>query len=438
MLRRAFGLAAFFAALAVIIDCVGDSPAVTSEPPLPDASSDAFTPDTGGEVLDAAAPTITTKPSVAAGFGFSCVLRSSGSVYCWGVNERGQLGNGNTNALPTATPAAVANMTDGARLVAAVNSACVLRTNRSVACWGANALGQLGHPPADDGPNLYATVPTPVAGLDDVVDIAGGGTHVCAIRSDRSVWCWGSNASDQLGYSNVTDVLCGPNSLRCNPTPTRVNGVVADGIAAGLGHTCARVGTTASCWGANGTSQLGRPFQPDAEADPTPTSALATGVASVFAAGNSTCILNGVGAASCFGTNVAGQLASGDAGMSAAPMPVVGLPTPTVELAPGWLSACALRSDGVYCWGDNTYGGAGTGTGSSAPVATAKVAAFEGKTIIDVASPQYSEHHCALSSDEQVFCWGQNDHLELGHDSAADGTCKGVKCAAPTVVLGIP
>src|SRR5207344_1538243 len=113
---------------------------------------------------DGALPPLAIQPMVAVGFQFSCVLRSTGKIFCWGGNSSGQLGNLLTGS-PNFNAGQVANITNGARIVAGVNFACALLTDHHVSCWGANGTGALGQSPNPNNPT-----PTTMTSIDNVVE----------------------------------------------------------------------------------------------------------------------------------------------------------------------------------------------------------------------------------------------------------------------------
>lgn len=392
-----------------------------------------------GDTADAALAPLTTSPSVAVGFGQSCVLRPSGHVYCWGSNTVGQLGRGTENA-GSPTPGEVNIITTAARLVVGNQNACALLRDHTVWCWGSNALGQCAQPIATK------TVPTPtqVSGLTDVVEISAGMSHVCARKADKSVWCWGANGSDALGYANTSDAAC--LSTKCNPKPTKVANLAADAIALGLGHSCARVGKKALCWGANDQSQLGHLAGQGGDVNdggswknPTPIEASAFNVEALFAHGNTTCLINGTGKVFCWGGNDSGQLGDlGAVASSANGVAVTGLPTPAVKVAPGWKDTCAVQNNDVYCWGADMLGSLGADAGATTKAPATRITAWEASTQVDVASTHPGSHHCALFANGAVWCWGSNNFGEIGHASAGDPDCGGAKCSVPTVVNGLP
>ena len=106
--------------------------------------------------------------------------------------------------------------------------ACARKSDASIWCWGVNSLGELGDGTLGGQDCGYGFVcqpsPAQVTGLDtEVVEVSAGGVHSCALRSDGTVWCWGMNANGLLGDGTTTGQDCGVNVTSvCKPSPTPV------------------------------------------------------------------------------------------------------------------------------------------------------------------------------------------------------------------------
>ena len=184
--------------------------------------------------------------SIGAGDWHSCAVTDAGAAKCWGENLHGQIGNG-VFGVNQPIPASVIGLGGSAVGIAGgERHTCAVMSSGAVACWGRNDFGQLGT--GSSGP--IQTTPVDVAGLQATAsEVAAGGNHNCAVAAGGSVWCWGSNASGELGDGTTIT----------RPAPVEVAGLTDTlAVAGGLSHTCALdVGATLSCWGNNADGQLG-------------------------------------------------------------------------------------------------------------------------------------------------------------------------------------
>ncbi len=181
---------------------------------------------------------------VATGEQHSCALGNSGSVWCWGGNNYGQLGD--STLAPQSYPIEVTQAAQSVDLCASTHGTCVLNAHGDVSCWGRNDTGALG---ASSFSVLDGVVVThlPMAAKT----IACGHHHVCALLADGSAWCWGFNGYGQLGDGSATNRNEAVMAL--NPSPHRVEELIA-----GTYHTCAKIDDGSTwCWGGNANKQLG-------------------------------------------------------------------------------------------------------------------------------------------------------------------------------------
>jgi serine/threonine protein kinase/alpha-tubulin suppressor-like RCC1 family protein len=192
-------------------------------------------------------PTVVTPISqravqVVAGASHTCALTAEGSAFCWGANDRGQLGAGVVG--DRHVPTAVAGALRFAALGSGLQHTCGLAVDGGVWCWGAGGRGQLG-----TGSRNGATTPQRVRLPVPAVAIALGGQHSCALVAGGEAYCWGANGVGQLGNGEQLDALL----------PVRVAaGEPLTALAGGAIHTCAATAAGALlCWGGNGEGQLG-------------------------------------------------------------------------------------------------------------------------------------------------------------------------------------
>jgi alpha-tubulin suppressor-like RCC1 family protein len=182
--------------------------------------------------------------SMATGNGFSCASKNDGSAWCWGSNGNGRLGDG-TNS-QRLNPVPVSGLRDVIAMTGGYDHACATKYDKTVVCWGSAQSGQLG--------NNVTTgdffTPQTVIGLTDTYYLTTGDHHSCAIKTDRTVVCWGSNSQGQLGD--------GTNTSRSAPMPVPGMNNVSSITTIGYQHTCAsKSDGSVWCWGANGSGQLG-------------------------------------------------------------------------------------------------------------------------------------------------------------------------------------
>jgi len=233
---------------------------------------------------------------------------------------------------------------------------------------------------------------------------------------DSAVYCWGTNASGQLGTGTTVTSL--------TPVPVDTSGVLATktikSLVAGAAHTC--VLTTDGklfCWGVNSNGQLGigsttRSLVP---VEVTMTGALlGKTIASVAANNDTTCVISTEGKAYCWGINANGQIGNGTTTTSTVPVAVTDTGALTGKIlnsiSTGLYFSCATATTGeIFCWGRNTNGelGNGTTTNSTTPVAVTMSEAMAGKVAVSVATNQ--ANNCALTEDGLVFCWGVGFYL---------------------------
>ena len=196
-----------------------------------------------------------------------------------------------------------------------------------------------------------------------MVAIAAGNDHACALTTDGGVKCWGKNGWGQLGDGTTTQRL----------TPTPVSGLssgVAE-ITAGSTQTCAIItGGAVKCWGGNANGQLGDGTTTQ-RLTPTAVIGLASGVTAIAAGANHTCALTTGGGVLCWGYNGTFQLGDGTWTPRLTPTAVSGLLSDGAGITAGDQHTCALTTDGeIKCWGDNGRGQLGDGTSMQRPTPT--------------------------------------------------------------------
>ncbi len=287
--------------------------------------------------------------AVAAGLDFTVVLKNDGTVWTWGNNTSGQLGDG--TAANSTVPVQVSGGLSGVTAVAAgFDHGMALKNDGTVWTWGNNASGQLG-----DGTTTNRAVPVQVTGLSGVKTIAGGSAYSMALKFDGTVWTWGNNTLGQLGVGNTTN----------SALPVLV-GTLPNAIAMAAGKDFAIVlkneltAFTVWTWGNNASGQLGNGTTTNSL---TPVRAGSLSSVTAVAAGHdhALALLND-GTVWTWGNNGRGQLGNGTVQTSATPLKVGGL-TGVLTLSGGNGYTLALRTDNqVWTWGKNAEGQLGDGT----------------------------------------------------------------------------
>lgn len=180
--------------------------------------------------------------SVTAGKDHTCAIATAtGKAYCWGDNTNGQLGDSSTSARNSPVP--VAGGHTFVEISAGGNHTCGVTGALTAYCWGENGDGQLG-----DSSTGQHTVPVLVAGGLGLVRIAVGGQFSCAVANDAQEYCWGRNLEGQLGVGTLTS----------HPSPQPLGGSFnPSAIVAGDHQACALVGGMGYCWGSNASGVLG-------------------------------------------------------------------------------------------------------------------------------------------------------------------------------------
>ncbi len=369
---------------------------------------------------------------LALGLKFSCLLWSDGRVSCWGTNGVGQLGTGGEPTCPgdlSKTPSLVRLEPGGAPLENIVSlkvglrHACALSLDGSVWCWGDNLSGKVG----DGSAETIRPAPVQViiemdsSPLRNITTLAAGGNHTCAVDQDAFVWCWGDNDYFQLGVGGPADhaaalQLVGPPGWKS--------------LSGGGLHTCGTREEAAGapralwCWGRKTYGQLGNGMS----GEPGEVAPVLVG----YEGDQGTNLVpNAVGlgidfscaavigpSALCWGRNIGHALGdqpepSGADGedASAARAVVLAAPSGLDQIAAGGDFACARMGDHtLQCWGSNALGQLGLGNpGTPQPPTVLDL------DVIDVAAG--TDHACAITSDQRVICWGNNDQGQLGDDT---------------------
>lgn len=358
--------------------------------------------------------TLTNVTSVAAGFYHNVALKDDGTVWVWGSNSGGLLGDGSTNN-SSAVPVQVTALSGIVAVAAGDTHTLALDGSGDIWAWGSNANGQLG-----DGSTAQKLEPSKLTTITGVKTIAAGENFSLAVKeSDGSVWAWGANSFGQLGNGNTTEqhapvqvgTLANAVQLACRGKYTAAHAIalLADG--------------TVWTWGHNGYGELGLGSY-TSSSSPTHVPGL-SGIVEVDAAPWATMALKSNGTVWSWGYNGNGELGNGTNTSSNTPVQVSGLGN-AVAIAAGFGHSAAVAADGkIHTWGDHTYAQLGDDStfASSAPVQSTGVG-----TVKQLATGH--GHTLAVKHDGTIFAWGANNRYQLG-----DGTA--LSKADPVPVAGL-
>jgi alpha-tubulin suppressor-like RCC1 family protein len=294
-------------------------------------------------------------PALVTGQSHTCGLTDQGRSYCWGNNSSGQLGDGTTNNM--SSPGDGRNGLRFVQLAAGSAHTCGLTATRTAYCWGNNNNGQLGSVTAGS----VGLSPAAVEGWHAFTALAAGGNHTCGIDTTGAAYCWGDNRSGQLGVE-------GGAGSRITPVPVG-GGHHFTSLIAGGSHTCGlTVSGSVYCWGYNAYGQLG--------------------------------------------------IGSADATPHGSPLRVAAPTTPFLVLAAGESHTCGVTTEHtIYCWGLNSHGQLGNGSGSGFQAVPTRISGVDGMEFPFLTVAAGGWHTCALDLEYTAFCWGRDDSGQLGTGS---------------------
>ena len=375
----------------------------------------------------------TPTPQVSAGYNHTLALRSDGTVWGWGDNYFDQLGQGASSAITFPEPVAVTGLTGTFTAVAAGDEhSLALRSDDTVWAWGQNNYGQLGDTVLDNDGNYitYSDVPVQVTGLTNIKAIAAGAGFSMALDTSGNVWVWGRNDSGQLGNGTSDTYTIDPTTELPTPTATQFKVLVTPtkikslsnitGIAAGGYHALAVDNThTVWAWGLDGCGQLGDGVTVGSDCitattpvvtAPKTASGFLSGlsVSSVAAGSYHSLAIMSDGSVEAWGANGSGQL--GNNSTTDSPIPVVAdTLTGVTSLAGGSAHSVALSGTAVSTWGSNYFGQLGNGNESDSDVPISSV-------LSGAAGVTAGEYFTvAWKSDGTVWAWGDNSDGQLGN-----------------------
>jgi len=340
---------------------------------------------------------------VTAGENHTCALGITGALYCWGKNDKGQLGLG--DLIERLEPTPVEEAAGWETVAAGWKHTCAQKRDNTTWCWGDNGDGALGTG------DLVTPQSAPVAnvgGDDKWLQIDLGNGDSCAVDRSGGLWCWGKNDRGQLGLGDA--------EVRVLPEAISAPEVLWREVSAGEHHTCGVDWEGGLwCWGDNADGRLGLSDETD-RATPTRVAA-EQGWVRTSTGGGHTCAVDTGGTLYCWGRNTDGEVGagpdSGDAILEPAP---AFTSLRWAGLGLGDRHSCAVAQDGtLWCWGRNDKGQLGLGD------IEPRLSPEQVGTASDWARVSAGKRHtCALRSSGALFCWGLDDSGQLGVNDQVD------------------
>ena len=377
-----------------------------------------------------------TYQKVVLGAAFGCGLTTTSMVYCWGGSGLGELGDGggaNDLAIKIPVRALVPNSPSDPIIdvEAGAAHACALTQSGATYCWGSNNRGQVGVG------SSATTIPTPTVVTGKTYgQISLGANHTCAIEGvpplagANYLDCWGDNTVGEFGNNLPTG------TAQTSPVITYQNFVA---VSAGNNYTCGITNLSVSanlyCAGANNFGQLGNgysgspysTFQPSQVL--TPAGGPAT-VSSVSAGNGTTCAVDNAGNGYCWGDNTLGEV--GNDGVGTPILTPTLLPNTWTSISTGVNSVCGIASNADYCWGYNNYGQIGIGTMGNTIVTVPTAVIGSGALFTEFTVGATSQSACYITSGA-VQCFGYDSNSQLG-----DGGIVTLATDTPTLMVDQP
>lgn len=394
-------------------------------------------------------PTDINSQMSASGTNRTCAIVNF-AVYCWGYNAYGQLGNGqylgppsdleSSSSVDSLVPVKVLQQTGkmaGKKIMkvfVAQYHSCALTNDGQMFCWGYNGQGQLG-----TGDDIDSPVPVRVGGAligKTITDIGGTSNTSCAIAEGK-IYCWGQNNRGQTGNGTSGSSVFTPTAVSATGTSTTLaSSYMATKLSTSGSRStvmCAIANAKAYCWGQNNIGSIGDGSTTQRNL---PTKVIDTGVLSgktVTAISQDgylsdatggfahVCVVAS-GAVYCWGENSMGQLGNNSTTDSTVPVAVISsgvLSGKTIQdVQVGLRHSCVRANNAAYCWGLNSNGQVGDGTGSTRLVPVTvdqEPGALTSSNVVSIGAG--SNRGCAVVTDGRSFCWGVNSSGQVG-----DGT----------------
>jgi alpha-tubulin suppressor-like RCC1 family protein len=373
--------------------------------------------DSGGQDVAPDAPSsfLAGATQVVGGARHTCALVGT-DVYCWGDNTVGQLAQ-NAGVTRSAKPLKVGLTAPATAIAAGANHTCAIAMTKDLICWGANDVGECGA-----GDTMNPSPPRPVTSMTSGLQwelVAGGESNTCAVEGGGATYCWGANDKGQSGSAGA-----GPITKATNAGAEKS---MYASLALGFNHGCGATSTTAHCWGTEFKGELGDGLANNSNAVGNDVMNL-TGVHAIVAGANHTCVRDANDQIRCWGDNEFGQLGIVADGGTQQLLPGAVIPGgPYQALSGRYEYTCFIASQGgvVSCVGTNDSGQLGRGGTTDMsphldvqPVLSPDMASAP---LVATAIGTGREHACAIIAGGGVVCWGNGSDGQLGDGTVGGG-----------------
>ncbi|ETR68383.1 MAG: hypothetical protein OMM_10587, partial [Candidatus Magnetoglobus multicellularis str. Araruama] len=332
---------------------------------------------------------------IISGYFHTLALKNDGTVWAWGYNNYGQLGDGTTT--DKSSPIQVPGMDNVIELATGYDHNLALKNDGTVWAWGLNDYGQLG-----DGTTTNRTSPVQISGLSNVIQLAAGKYHSLALKNDGTVWTWGYNSNGQLGDGTTTN----------RNSPIQLSGLINVTALEGGCYFSLALKNDGTVWGL-GTNDYGQLGDGTTTSRNTPVQVSGLNNVIALSGGDkSACALKSDGTVWAWGINTYGQLGDGTTTDRNTPVQVLTVNNITM-LSTKFDHTHALKSDGtLWGWGRNTDGqlGDGSSTHRTSPVQISGL-----NNILTLNNGAF--HGVAINTYNIIWAWGYNSKGQVG-----DGT----------------
>ena len=397
---------------------------------------------------------ITATGRISVGNQHACFLKEDSTVLCWGLGDRGQLGNGSSSTnyqkdhpiyVRDVDNASGSKLSGIVQISTGTSYNCALNSTGEVFCWGYGDSGRLGNDGTsnENHPQEVIDGDGSTTALTGITQIEAGSAHACALNSSGNVLCWGKAEYGRLGNDDSTNNKDHPVTvIDGDGSSTALTGIVQ--ISSGADHNCALNSSgEVYCWGNNSYGKLGQNNSGSTTSKDHPVkvksvdgTSYLTNITQVVAGGEQTCALNSSGEVLCWGSIRNGRLGNGETATllkDLESLPVYALSetagstarlSGVIQISSWSGHTCALKQDStVVCWGQGTSGKLGNDTTSDSNRPTF-VVAKNGEPnskltgVIEIMAG--GAFTCALKSDGRIVCWGNGFYGKLGNNGTSN------------------